>query len=270
MTSRHNYFKSAKMSSPPLVLVSPDIQARGKEFGDLSISLSRNYERALIAAGLMPLVMSATASPRLIAESVRRCDGVLLTGGDDLEPRLYANGLTPRVRRTVDVSPDGGERDLREMLIVNEVFRQRKALLAICRGHQLVNVALGGTLLADIRIQVPHSLAHQRLDKRDEPVHKVQLTPASVLAKITGRTTLSVNSTHHQALGQVAPPLQVSSVSVDGIIESTELRPDAAGLLPFFLTVQFHPERLADRYAEHRAIFRAFAMACTNDYKNKL
>jgi putative glutamine amidotransferase len=263
MTNRPNHFKRSKASGPPMVLVSPDIQARGKEFGDLSISLSRNYERALIAAGVMPLVMPATASAKFIAESVRRCNGVLLTGGDDLEPRLYANGLTPRVRRTVEVTPDGGERDFRELLIVNEVFRQRKALLAICRGHQLVNVALGGTLLADIRTQVPHSLAHQRLDLRDEPVHEVQLTPASVLAKITGRKSLSVNSTHHQALGRVAPPLQVSSVSIDGIIESTELRPDVAGLLPFFLTVQFHPERLADRYAEHRAIFRAFARACT-------
>ena len=258
------------MSSRPLVLVSPDIEAKGREFGDLSISLSKNYQRALIEAGLMPLIMPATTSRGLIAEIIHRCDGVVLTGGDDVEPRLYAKNLPARVGRTIEVTPDGGERDLRELLIINEVFQQRKPLLAICRGHQIVNIALGGTLIADLFTQVTAVLDHRRMEKRDEPVHEVQLTPASVLAKITGRKTLRVNSTHHQAVGKLASPLQVAAASADGIIESTELKPDKAGLLPFFLTVQFHPERLADRYPEHQAIFNAFAVACMTDYQTKL
>src|SRR6266851_8953279 len=98
------------MTKRPLILVSPDIESKGKEFGDQSISLSGNYEQALIRAGGLPLAMPATLSREVIAECVRRCDGVLLTGGDDVEPRLYANGLPAGVRRTVAVTPDGGER----------------------------------------------------------------------------------------------------------------------------------------------------------------
>src|SRR6266446_3577314 len=187
------------MSRSPLVLVSPDIEAKGKEFGDLSISLSGNYQEALMSAGAIPVTLAAARSRELIAESVRRCDGVLLTGGDDIDPRLYANGLPARVRRTVDVTPDGGQRDLRELILIDEVFRQRKPLLAICRGHQVVNVALGGTLVGDIGSQLPGALQHERQDKRSQVVHEVRLTAGSLLAKITGRQKLGVNSTHHQA-----------------------------------------------------------------------
>ena len=108
------------------------------------------------------------------------------------------------------------------------------------------------------------------MDKRDQIVHEVRLTAGSILAKITGKQTLGVNSTHHQALAKLAAPLQAAAVSADGIIEGTELRPSAAGLLPFFLTVQFHPERLAAKYAEHQVIFRAFARACGSNGTNYL
>jgi putative glutamine amidotransferase len=195
---------------------------------------------------------------------------VLLTGGDDVEPGLYSNRLPAQVRRTVEVTPDGGERDLSELVLIDEVFRHAKPLLAICRGHQMVNVALGGTLVADIRRQVRGAINHQHLDKRDRVVHDVRLTAGSVLAKITSRQTLGVNSTHHQAVARVAPPLQVTAASSDGIVEGTELRPGAAKWLPFLLTVQFHPERLIARHPEHLAIFRAFACACVASREQNL
>jgi len=255
------------MVKPPLILVSPDIETKGKEFKDLSISLSRKYQQALIQAGSLPMTMPATISPEVIAECVERSDGVMLTGGDDIDPSLYANGLSPRVRQTVEVTPDGGERDYRELLVINEVFRQRKPLLAICRGHQLLNVALGGTLLADIRCQKPGAMDHRRNDKRSEIVHEVQLTPGSILAKITTGPKLGVNSTHHQAVARVAPPLRVTAMSNDGIIEALELQPSGWGWLPFLLSVQFHPERLMDRYPQHSAIFSAFTRACSRTRK---
>src|SRR5450756_137244 len=90
----------------------------------------------------------------------RGVDGVLLTGGDDINPDLYADRLPPKVRKTVGVSPDGGARDLRELMLLDEVFRQRKPLLAICRGHQLLNISLGGTLIADIPSQLPEAMNH--------------------------------------------------------------------------------------------------------------
>jgi putative glutamine amidotransferase len=251
------------MPRPPLILISPSIEAEGVEFHDRSISLSEAYPRAVADAGGIPLTMPVGQSRELIAECVRRCDGVLITGGDDIEPRLYKERLPAKLRQTVDTTPDGGERDLRELILIDEVFRQHKPLLAICRGHQLLNIALGGTLVVDIPTELPGALKHGRMDKRSEVVHEVQLTRESLLSKITGKRTLGVNSTHHQAVGRVAEMLQVTAVSEDGVVEGMELKPPAARLLPFMLATQFHPERLADRYPEHRAIFHAFTRACT-------
>jgi putative glutamine amidotransferase len=251
------------MRARPLILVTTDIESEGKEFGDLSISLSAKYHEALLAVGCLPLAMPVTISAAVIAECVQCSDGVLLTGGDDVESRLYASALPPRVRQTVGVTPDGGARDLRELLVVDEVFRQRKPLLAICRGHQILNVALGGTLVADIPAQLPGALEHRRNDRRNEIAHEVRLTAGSFLATITGKQTLGVNSTHHQAVARVAPPLRAAALGSDGVVEGIELKPDAMHWLPFLVSVQFHPERLMDRYPEHGAIFSAFARACS-------
>jgi len=253
-----------------MILVSPSIEKKGEEFSDLSTSLSARYEMAVMGAGGIPVALSATVSRDVIAESVRRVEGVLLTGGEDVEPRLYGNGLPAKLKRTVTLTPDGGARDLRELILIDEVFKQRKPLLAICRGHQVLNVALGGTLIVDIPSQNRGALNHRRMDKRSEVVHEVRLTPDSILAKITGRRSLGVNSTHHQAVGRIAAPLRAAARSEDGIIEGLELKPEAAGWLPFLLSVQFHPERLVDRHPEHGAIFRAFTRACVLSRKKNI
>jgi putative glutamine amidotransferase len=212
--------------------------------------------------------MAPTTSREVIAQSIARSDGVLLTGGDDIEPRLYGRQLPKRIGQTVNVTPDSGERDYRELLVIDEVFRQRKPLLAICRGHQILNVALGGTLVADIPSQRPRALSHGRNADRDQVVHDVRLTPGSLLAKITGGLKLGVNSTHHQAVARVAAPLRVTAASNDGMVEGLELKPGGSHWLPFLLSVQFHPERLVDRYPVHRAIFQTFARACALCSKN--
>jgi putative glutamine amidotransferase len=255
------------MTKPPLILVSPSIESKGAEFGDLSTSLSATYQQSLMNCGAIPFALPVTVSRQLIAECVSRCEGVLLTGGEDVDPRIYRTALPPRLCGTVAVTPDGGARDLRELLLIDEVFRQRKPLLAICRGHQVLNVALGGTLTPDILAEKPRAINHRRMDRRSEIVHEVRLTRGSILAKITGKQKLGVNSTHHQAVAQVARPLSVAAVSNDGIIESLELQPGAANMLPFLLSVQFHPERLADRYPEHQAIFRGFIRACVLSWR---
>ncbi len=250
------------MIRTPAILVSPDFEPRGKEHADDSLSLSHRYLEAVIAAGGLHLAMPPTTQQGLIAESVRRCEGVLLTGGDDIEPELYDGCLPARARKTVESTPDGGRRDLRELLLIDEVFRQRKPLLAICRGHQMLNVALGGTLLADIPSQKARAIDHRRTDRRNEIVHEVRLTQGSMLAKITGGQTLGVNSTHHQAIARVPAPLRVTAVSSDGVVEWLELKPAAAPLLPWLISVQFHPERLVDRYPVHQGLFNAFIQAC--------
>ncbi|MCU0785318.1 MAG: gamma-glutamyl-gamma-aminobutyrate hydrolase family protein [Verrucomicrobia bacterium] len=258
------------MTKPPLILVTPAIQKAGDEFGDLSISVSTAYQTALMDAGAIPVIMAATTSRELVVAYLNRVDGVLMTGGADINPDLHRDRVPQRLRRTVNVTPDGGARDLREVLLVDEIFRQRKPLLAICRGHQMLNVALGGTLVVDISTEIPGALNHARFRQKNEIVHDAQLTPDALLAKITGKRTLGVNSTHHQAVGRPADPLMITGRSGDGIIESMQLKPDAAGLLPFLLSVQFHPERLMDRHPAHRRIFSAFVRACVENREKKL
>jgi putative glutamine amidotransferase len=250
--------------SAPLILTSPSTQQKGVEFADSSISLSNQYSLALARAGGLPWVAPCITSKELIAESVSRADGVLLTGGDDIQPELYASNLDSRLRATVDgVDP---VRDLFELMLIEEVFRQNKPLLAICRGHQLLNIAFGGTLIVDLPIEKPEGLNHRQMDRKNECVHEVELTPGSHLSKITGETEFGVNSSHHQAIGRLAAPFQVSARSSDGVIEAMELKANASQSLPFFMAVQYHPERLFDRYAAHMALFKAFvstAAACS-------
>ena len=255
------------MAKPPLILVTPSIERRGVEFHDLSASLSVKYDFAVTQSGGIPVTAPASTDRALLAEVVRRVDGVLLTGGDDINPGLYAPNLPPAIRKTVGTTPDGGGRDLRELVLLDEVFRQRKPLLAICRGHQLLNVALGGALVADIRRQVPGALNHQRMDRAGELVHEAPLTAGSLLARITGKRILGVNSSHHQAVLEPAEPLTAVAQTRDGIVEAMEWKPAVARRMPFLLSVQFHPERLTDRHAEHRAIFSRFIRVCTQKRK---
>ena len=248
------------MKSKPLILIAPCTETRGVEFRDPSINLSRNYSQAIVAAGGIPLVSPCVLDRAVIKQSVRKCNGVLLTGGDDVEPKLYSKRLPPLLRKTV--SPPEPDRDEFELLLIEEVFRQRKPLLAICRGQQILNVALGGTLIVDIRHQLPQALNHTRLDRKDQIVHDVELTPGTRLSKIANGKMLGVNSSHHQAVARVAKPLQVTAQSPDGVVEALELLPANAGLLPYLVAVQFHPERLCARHVEHLNLFRGFVRAC--------
>jgi putative glutamine amidotransferase len=252
----------------PLILISPETELKGDEFGDPSISLSEAYQKAVIAAGGLPLALPCVASREMLAECVRRADGVLLTGGNDVNPRLYTRRLTPGLAKTVGAATP--ERDLRELMLVDEIFRQRKPVFGICRGLQIVNVALGGTLVVDIPSQMPGALEHRRFDRKGEVVHEARLTRGTMLEKIAGTQSLGVNSTHHQSVGRVARPLMVAAASDDGVVEALELKPADAGLLPYFMAVQFHPERLAARHPEHQALFDCFVRACVSNRKRNL
>jgi len=233
---------------------------KGAEFVDYSLSLSMNYPLAIRAGGGLPWLLPCQPDRGLVAAGVARCDGVVLTGGEDVDPKLYTRKLPARVARKVHRAHP--ERDSFELMLIEEVLRQRKPLLCICRGHQILNVALGGTLFADILLQLPRALNHCRTDRKDQVVHTVKCEAGSMIATVAGGAPLWVNSSHHQAVAQLAKPLRATAVSQDGIIEGMELGPGAKGLLPFLLAVQFHPERLFMRHAEHLELFRKFVRAC--------
>jgi len=246
------------MKRSPVILITPSTERKGAEFADSSISLSNCYTDAVITAGGLPQIFPATTSRAVIAEAVQRCDGVLMTGGDDIDPKLYASNLSDELAKTV--GPLEPDRDIWEKEVIAEVFAQRKPLFGICRGHQMLNIALGGTLVVDIATQLPNTLNHRRMDCKAKPVHDVNVAPDSLLARLAGQQSFAVNSTHHQAIGELAPRLRVVAQSPDGVIEAVELKD--AGREPFLLGVQFHPERLIDRSAVFRQLFSGFIEAC--------
>jgi len=246
------------MKNPlPVILVAPSTERAGAEFADWSVSLSTQYTDAVIAGGGLPLILPATTDTEVIAEAVRRCDGVLLTGGDDIDPKLYVTDLPEELAKTTGAHDE--KRDVWEKQLIEEVLARRKPLFGICRGHQMLNVALGGTLLVDIPRQVPGALNHNQMARKTEAVHDVQVSPDSLLAGITGEASFGVNSTHHQGVGNLAEPLRVVARSQDGVIEALELKDPRRS--PFLLTVQFHPERLLDRRAMFLRLFSSFILA---------
>ena len=253
------------MNSAPTILVAPSTSRAGDEFYDYSVTLSDAYPRAVIAAGGIPVISACAPSEKLVAEMVSRFDGVMLSGGDDIQPKLYWPDVPKDLESTSkDHDPT---RDLFETLLVKEVFRQRKPLLAICRGHQIVNVTLGGTLIVDIPSQAPSEITHARMDLKDKVVHPIQIEEGSMLRNIFGKSEIGVNSTHHQAIGELARGLKVSARAADGIVESCEL---CEPILPYFLGIQFHPERLIWRHPEFLELFRSFTAACAVNRKNQL
>jgi putative glutamine amidotransferase len=206
--------------------------------GTPRFSLPRAYVARVLEAGGRPVLWPALPASDAAA-CVASVDGVLLSGGVDVDPPLYGEGAQP------DVTEVDRARDDFEIAAVAEADRAGRPLLGICRGVQVLNVALGGTLH-------PHRPEHRiPWDAR----HPVAVEPGSLLARCLGTTSLSTNSHHHQAIDRCAPRLRVVATADDGLAEGAE----AVGGHPFLLGVQWHPERTDD--AATRRLFAAFVRA---------
>lgn len=209
------------------------------------------YSDAVERAGAVPLILPNTHDPSLVREMAERLDGVLLTGGMDADPRLYG------ARADQSVSRIHLRRDSLEIGLARHVVREtRLPVFGICRGLQILNIALGGDLIVDLPSAGFPCHSFHDIYGREAVSHEIRIEPGSLLAGIAGQEILGVNSFHHQAVKTPAPGLAVTARSVpDGVIEALELPGDR-----FVLGVQWHPEGMTED-AVSRALFRRFTEA---------
>ena len=237
------------MSSNPVVAVSAAI--RRDSGAPPVVRLRATYLAALENARLVPIVVPAVdaESSRAVLE---RADALVLTGGEDVNPARYGEAPHPALGRIAD------ERDAAEIALVQAAHELRLPTLAICRGAQILNVALGGTLIQDIPSQVGAEINHDPDTPRTSQSHGVEIATDSRLARALGVTRMQVNSVHHQAIRRVAPTLRVVATAPDRVIEAVETAPDD----PWWCVgVQWHPEDLFERSELDARLFSALAGA---------
>lgn len=226
----------------------------GIETSDTTIQkvcLIDKYILAILHSGGIPLIIPTGIPPSSISLVVDHVDGLLFTGGGDIETQRYG-GIDNSKVYGVDVNRD----DL-EISLALASSQMKKAVLGICRGMQILNVALGGDLYSDIKDQYSESLKHDWFPgfPRDQIAHSLQVKPQSILHEIFQTESIEVNSLHHQGIKSVSPLLSPIAFSPDGIVEAVEYSE-----CPFYLGVQWHPEWLFER-EESKKLFSAFVEA---------
>jgi putative glutamine amidotransferase len=213
--------------------------------------VNASYLRAVQAAGGIPVLLPPHLDERSRRELASRIDGLLLTGGGDVDPVLFEE---ERHETLFDVS---GARDELEIALTLGTLERERPLLAICRGIQVLNVALGGSLHQDIPSDFGSAIEHSQKAPRDEATHAVTVSGETRLADILGAVDVRVNSMHHQAIKRVGKGLREVAWAPDGVIEGVE-RPDGNAMV---VGVQWHPEELVRHDPAARGLFRALIAA---------
>jgi putative glutamine amidotransferase len=214
-------------------------------------AVGQAYIDSILQAGGIPLLIPVGIPEAQLPQLCSGLDGLLLTGGGDIDPTRFGEMMHPKVR-SIDTA-----RDEIEIALAKLVVKEKKPFLAICRGIQVLNVALGGTLYTHISDQLPDALLHPCYPDlpRNLAVHEVKLVEGSQLAGIFGGPKVRVNSLHHQGLKDVAPGLRPTGFAPDGLVEVLEV-PDHT----FGIGVQWHPEAMPES-VQMQALFRAFVDA---------
>jgi putative glutamine amidotransferase len=223
------------------------------ENGRERVFINAAYLRAVQGAGGIPVLLPPSFETGMRDALFDHLTGLLLTGGGDIEPGRY--GQTPHAT-VYDVS---SERDALELWATREALARRRPVLAICRGLQVLNVALGGTLVQDIPDEVGRTIAHSQPAPRQQATHTVKVDHGSRLADILGAVEVEVNSFHHQAVKDLGTGLRTVATAPDGVVEGLEL-PDAE---PLVVGVQWHPEELVAHDAA-RNLFAALVRAAAS------
>ncbi len=212
---------------------------------------TEGYLQVLEACGARPLVFPWSAPAALAADLVDRCDGILFTGGHDIEPRRYGEKAL------------GGdysvERDTLEEFVLMKALAVDMPVFGICRGMQLLNVILGGTLYQDLLMQRPGSIYHPVWTSFEDPAHTVDIVAGSPLNRLLDMDVLPVNSRHHQGIKTVATDVEVMAYATDGLVEA--IRHPAKR---FLWGVQWHPESMYVAHPEQRLLIQTFVDACSD------
>ena len=215
------------------------------------------YNRAYVAmiqavaeAGGLPVLVPISIDDEALRGIYERLDAVLLPGGGDMRPNIYGAEAHP-LTDNIDDARDHVEVNLTRWAVDDDL-----PVLGICRGHQVVNVALGGTLIQDVPSEIGSGILHNVTVPRDSRPHEVNIDPSSRLASILGTTTIAVNSLHHQSVGVAAPDTCVTAYSPDGVVEALEMPQKK-----FVLSVQWHPEDLYRDDPAMKRLFKAFVEA---------
>lgn len=211
------------------------------------------YMKGIELAGGVPVMLPLTDDAEAITRIVDAMDGFIFTGGHDVSPALYGEEKLSVCAACCD------ERDAMERILLPLALEKNKSVMGICRGLQLMNALLGGTLYQDLQTQHPSDVSHRQKAPYDVPAHEVTLVENSPLARVLGKAEIGVNSCHHQAIKQLAPALEVMAWSTDGLIEAVYM-PEKH----FAWAVQWHPEFMYKVNEDSVQIFRAFVASMMN------
>ena len=215
-----------------------------------SLWMLPGYVEGIREEGAVPVILPLTEDTGALDKCLDLCDGLLFTGGHDVDPSLYGE---ERIAECEAIAP---VRDVLETYLLNGARERKMPVLGICRGIQFFNVAYGGTLYQDLPAQHPSGIKHSMEKPYDAVQHYVDIVKGSPLHKLLGLTRLGVNSRHHQAVKQTATGLLPMAYSTDGLVEAL-YDPE----MPFCWAVQWHPEHSFQTDEHSRRLFRAFVNA---------
>lgn len=229
----------------PIIGVTPSMRE------EQTLAVHRANTDVLIQAGGTPVILPYTNRSDVLSRLADGMDGLLLTGGGDIDPTLFGEEPLPGLREIIP------ERDHMEIALSRRLLEEDKPILALCRGCQILNIAAGGDMYQDLSRQCSDILQHEQRSPRSHPSHTVTVEKGSLLYRLTEKRQYKVNSFHHQAVRRLAPGFEATAVTRDGVIEAFESRHHT-----FVLGVQWHPEHMAETDAVTRGLFEAFVQAC--------
>lgn len=233
----------------PLIGVTPqyDVDTR-------RIKVEESYFTSIKSAGGIPVLLPLHNQVADLLSLLKHLDGILFSGGPDVHPKFFQEETIPECRNIII------ERDELEINLLPMAMELRLPVLGICRGIQVMNIALGGDIYQDIDAQanLHHFVSHYQKAKGTVPVHKVNVEPHTLLSEICNKNEMWVNSFHHQGVRNVAAGLSVAAKSNDGLVEAITKED-----YPFFLAIQWHPEEMFTTDEISRKIFSEFIIAAS-------